>query len=565
MKTIFLILIILVCVGGCDDATDNQPNPSDTTTTSTPDTTLDSEDTARPTDLDAEDTADVPDVPPALLPDGVGVRLVVPNQISTTDLMPLVVRLWLDGEDRAYQGYSGDFVLTLARDGEAINQNLPNVVMRRGVGSVTLPPLDVAGEWVVGVWLNITDAAPIAEARVQVEESPGARIFVGGTLSSAEDLRWGADERVEIRNSLVVAEGQTLVIEAGVQVRLDTNVNIDVQGEIIAEGTPQNPVVFAPINAEAAWGGVFHAGNGTYSSVLFVSGGNDASRAFGHSGSQPILFAGAGASLSLDGCALQDSPGKGVGSDSAVAVNLIDTLITRTDTGAEIVDTPLVMRGVHLLDFPTLPPAPADADDNDALYLMARTPFDPSIQSTITDTVISHGADDGFDHNGATVRAERLWIDTFAHECIAASSGGTLTVSDSLLQHCDQGLEAGYGAPLVEADHLLILNNGTGVRFGDSYDWADEGRLTVRDSVIAHSGREAFLNFRLGPQGPAPAEWINLHHCLLDDASYSTAPETFNLQAIPELGPDWRLKPGTPGTDAASDGGDAGLISARDP
>lgn len=560
---IFLILIILVCVGACDDATEDQPNQTDTTATSTPDTTLDSADTV-PTAEDIADAPDSPDVSPAALPDGVSVRLLVPNTISTTDQIPLMVRLWLDAEDRTYQGYAGDFLLTVARDGQNVSGEWPRVVMRRGVGSVTLPP-QMAGALVVGVWLNATDSAPIAEARLQIEEAPNARIFDGGTLNSAEDLRWEADERIEVRGSLVVAEGQTLTIEAGVQVRLDFNVNIDVQGDLIAEGTPQDPVVFVPINAEAAWGGIFHTGNGTYTSALFVGGGNDTSRVFGHSGSQPILFAAAGASLSLDGCALQDSPGKGVGSDSALAVHLLDTLITRTDSGAEIVDTPLTMRGCHLLDFPTLPPAPPDADDNDALYLMARAPFDPSIQSVLTDTVISHGADDGFDHNGATVRAERLWIDTFAHECIAASSGGTITVSDSLLQHCDQGLEAGYGAPQVEADHLLILNNGTGVRFGDSYDWADEGRLTVRDSVIAASARENFLNHRLGPQGPAPAEWINLHHCLLDDASYSTAPETFNIQAIPELGPDWRLKPKTAGTNAASDGGDAGLISARDP
>src|SRR5690606_32155061 len=75
-------------------------------------------------------------------------------------------------------------------------------------------------------------------------------------------------------------------------------------------------------------------------------------------------------------------------------------------------------------------------------------------------------------------------------------------LGDSVITGNAQGLEAGHGAPEVVATHVLIIGNGVGARYGDSYEDEYEGVLRIMDSVIAFNREHAVWNHLLGTDGP---------------------------------------------------------------
>jgi len=177
--------------------------------------------------------------------------------------------------------------------------------------------------------------------------------------------------------------------------------------------------------------------------------------------------------------------------------------VARCDTGGELEDTALVADRLHVSEIPDADGV-LDDDDNDGIYLReARLVAGEAVESVLRDCVFAVGEDDGIDHNEALVRVERAWIEGFAHEGVAASSGRRITVVDSVVRACEQGIEAGYGAPEVVVERCTVTDNGAGLRFGDSYDWADEGSLSVTASVIAGNGVDV-RNFARGLGAPVP-------------------------------------------------------------
>ena len=241
--------------------------------------------------------------------------------------------------------------------------------------------------------------------------------------------------------------------------------------------------VFAP--SGLAWGGLTFGTAANVSNAFFVGGGADASREFGHSNSQPVLFS-ENADVTLSECVIQDAVGKAMGAHGG-SWTIEHTLVTRVDTDGEFEFASVTVDASHFFDFPELDPAPRD-DDNDALYLLGDPAAEPALPILIRNSTFLSGADDGIDHNGSTARIEGSWVEGFDNECVAASSGGTVSVFDTALVGCAQGLEAGYGSPNVVGEHLLIMENGVGLRFGDSYEREYSGMLEVHASVILHSG-----------------------------------------------------------------------------
>jgi hypothetical protein len=75
---------------------------------------------------------------------------------------------------------------------------------------------------------------------------------------------------------------------------------------------------------------------------------------------------------------------------------------------------------------------------------------------------------------------------------------------DSFVRGCEQGIEAGYGAPEVVVEHSVVTGNEVGLRYGDSYDWETTGTLTVRHSVSAGNRIANVRNHVNLLGGPAP-------------------------------------------------------------
>ena len=364
------------------------------------------------------------------------------------------------------------------------------VHLYRGRGSVTLRGVAPGA-------LAVTIEGSPRPALV-AEERP--RREVSGVLDGA-DLVWTSAADVVVTADASVPTGATLTIEGGTRVLLADGVNLEVAGALRVAGSDAAPVLFSA--SGTAWGGlrVLPGASAELDQTWLVAGGGDPGRAFGHSGSQPLVWVDA-ATLTMRGGGVLDSPGKAFGARDAT-LSLTDVRVARCDTGGELEFTRLTAERLHVSEIPDADGA-VDDDDNDGIYLRGVATVDGApVESVLRDCVFAVGEDDGIDHNDALVRIERAWIEGFSHEGVAASVGHRVTVVDSVVRGCGQGIEAGYGAPEVVVERTTVTGCGAGLRFGDSYDWEDLGTLTAT-GVILYGNDVDVRNFARGLGGPKP-------------------------------------------------------------
>jgi hypothetical protein len=291
--------------------------------------------------------------------------------------------------------------------------------------------------------------------------------------------------------------------------------------------------------------------------VLFTHGGGDTTRQFAtHSHSQPVFRVNQ-ATVSLTGVAFLDNVGKGPSGDRA-RYTLVDGLVARCDTGGEWESSAVTIRDTWVLETPNADGQPAD-DDNDGIYLHLSLPGDDGapVASLIERAVFAVGKDDGVDHNGATLTVRDTLIEGFAHEGIAASNKGRVDVVNTLIRDCEQGVEAGYGAPEVVVDHVVATDNDVGLRLGDSYDKDVTGTLTVTNSIATGNRLHNVWNHVNKLNGPLEGH-VSISTSLVDDPAWDG--KDGNLPGEPTFDATWHLVPGTTGTGAATDGSDLGLL-----
>jgi len=364
------------------------------------------------------------------------------------------------------------------------------VRLYRGRGSF-VARADAAGA--LPLTLNGAPLTPLtAEARPTRELS--------GALSG-DELSWSAAADILVTGDVSVAAGDTLTIGAGTRVLVADAVNVEVSGAVKSLGTGAEPVLLTA--SGDAWGGLrlLPGAVGELDETWLVAGGGDDAKRFGHSDSQPVVWVDA-ARLTMRGGGILDGPGKAFGSRDA-DITLGGVRVARCDTGGELENTMLVAERLHVSEIPD-GDGVADDDDNDGVYLRgARIVAGEAAESVLRDCVFAVGEDDGIDHNEALVRVERAWIEGFRHEGVAASNGRRITIVDSVVKGCEQGIEAGYGAPEVVVERCIVTGNGVGVRFGDSYDWGDDGTLSVTASVVYGNVADV-RNFSRALDGPKP-------------------------------------------------------------
>lgn len=396
---------------------------------------------------------------------------------------------------------------------------LPTLTLYRGQGSGVLPGVD-AGDHDL-VLLHDEEALSTTVEVLDLERSTHSGLV--------PEQNWAADvihhvsDHLAIDGALRIAPGTAVVIAPGA--------NIEVSGAITAQGTEEYPILFTS-ESESPWGGVRLIGHETseLSHVFLTHGGGDTSKAFGHSNSQPLIRIKAGR-VQMNSGAVTDSPGKAFGCTTA-EVTLEDVLVARVDTGGELDRCALELHRGHISEIPD-GDGVAEDDDNDGIYLLGVYLDDNQmpVRSLIADSFFFVGEDDGIDHNDAFVRVERTWIEGFAHEGIAASVGNSISVTDSVIRGCDQGVEAGYGSPNLEVDHCLITDNNTGIRFGDSYEWDTDGTLTVSHTVSVNNEINV-LNFLHSTGEPHPTG-LNIACSMVDDSDWDELAN--NIPGVPVI------------------------------
>lgn len=390
------------------------------------------------------------------------------------------------------------------------------------------------------------------EKAIHVAVNPVA-VDLSGIIQSSMTL--GSDTIFRITDDLTIAQGAVLTLTEGCRVMPGKNVNIIAEGVILSEGTPEAPVIFCSQNIGEPWGGIVMKNGQAVSEfryTVLTNGGNNADFVFGHSGSQPVLMADH-TSLILENVIVADNPGKAIGGSHSI-VQMTACLFSRCDTGGEYHFCHVENTGSYYIDMPVNDDIPAD-DDNDGSYFYNVHP--DAGGSVIKGCVFVNGKDDGIDHNDALLEIIDCWIEGFDNEGIAASSGHSVNVYNTLVKGCGQGIEAGYGNPEVVIDHCVLIENGTGLRFGDSYDWGCEGHITASNSIF-FGNDDNIRNFDLLTQEPVPGA-IDVSYSITNDPEYDAYPYCF--ASDPLFAENYLLLDGSPGKAAASDGSDIGLVT----
>jgi len=360
-----------------------------------------------------------------------------------------------------------------------------------------------------------------------------------------------------IDSDLTINAGVSLIIEKGTRLLFGDKINLFVEGNLTVNGTFIEPVLFSSNDFTKPWGGIIiNHSNATDTSKLynafFVNGGGNGDYVFGHSQSQAVIKV-EYSNLLVDNCYFMDNPGKCFGSTLS-NLKIVDSYLTRSDTGGEFAQSVVFAKSVYVTDIPDNDYVIAD-DDNDAFYFNAT--HTSGLTSVIDSCVFFTGEDDGIDHNGAILQIRNCRVEDFNHEGVAASNNNSVALYNSLIKNCEQGVEAGYGNPSVSIEHCVIIDNDTGVRFGDSYNWGCTGEINLINSIV-YNNNDNILNYDLLTMAAVP-DAINVSYTMTNDEEYDESP--YCLIGTPLFDSRYFLLPNSPGKGLASTGVDIGLYN----
>lgn len=409
--------------------------------------------------------------------EGANLRIMAPSNYPEGMEVPVVA--WVT--NRTGQTVRANGLLTL-EEGKPIQ-------LRRGVGSGFLASPRMSGSRVIRLQLHqwVEDWEMQSETNVVWTR-------VSGVLS--KDTFWPSNSRIDITSNLTVSGGVLLEIGSGSVIRCAPNTEIQVEGIIRASGGLPAPVVFAPTERAVPWGG-FVLRTNTARLVLdhciLWGGGAESNwfqlhpgRGVAHKPHRSMIYLAGKSKATLTDCAILDSRGQAThGEDSQLRATR--TLIQRHVTGGQHNRGSVRMNDCAVIEFP-YDGAPFADDDNDALYLTGG-------DHSFTNCLLGWAGDDGMDAgsgSAGSVTVVGSWFESCFHEAMAWSETRTAIVRDSVCLNSGQGVEAGFGAPDVLADHILCLGNVVGARFGDNYDWNYLGFLRVTNSILLDNYRNIF-------------------------------------------------------------------------
>ena len=364
--------------------------------------------------------------------------------------------------------------------------------IKQGVGSVEIPATAIAGTVNFRVGGREFSASPSKVTRTDME--------LTGTIDSHIEVPPNSVAR--IIGNLDIGPAGSLTIHEGTMILVNEGIDINVGGPVVFEGTAENPVFITCSRKSRFWGGfITRAATGTIDAqyTIFCRSGYHDSEGYnwGHSGRQALFYT-ENSTLTLNHCFILDNAGQIFYPQNSVLV-LDNILVQRAQTGGQMNYSDLTLTNSVFTDFPDDSSVFRDAD-NDALYLNAT---DADIENTIFMFAKDDGLDSGMDEGG-NVTLTNCKFEACFHEGAALSSRNMVvknhTFTGCTFSNCGQGLELGFSSPnhTVIASNCLFLYNGTGIRYGDNYEWSDvNGKILIKNSFSLYNDRDVWNMVRM--------------------------------------------------------------------
>ncbi len=365
------------------------------------------------------------------------------------------------------------------------------IPLLRGVGSVFLP--GAIGNQTIHY--NGTVKTESVNKDIHIEPSTSWQEVSG---SIASDTIWSANSRVKITDTLTIEPDITLTIGPGSVIIVAPEVSINVEGHIVTNGSDIAPIVFTAENRNEPWGGfMFESSScsGNMNGTIFTASGADQdwfntykSGDFTHKKQQCLFYLSNGSNLYLTKCYMVDNYGQ-LGHGQSSYLSMTDCLVQKFITCGQYNAGGVSFDNCALIEFPGDREKFADAD-NDVIYLNGGP-------HTFTDCLMGWTLDDGIDAGeGETgeVIINNCWFESCIHEATAWSCGSGqyryATMNNTVVTNCGQAIECGYNSPFITARNVFCTANVVGARFGDNYERAYSGGLSVADSLLLFNHRD---------------------------------------------------------------------------
>ncbi len=374
-----------------------------------------------------------------------------------------------------------------------IGETPQTLILRRGVGSILIPPATMPS----GELSNVTSRAHVASLQTEgAFERESATEWISLSSDITEDTSWESHSRIRLTQSIRILPGATLTVEPGTILALNPNVNITVDGTLHLQGTQEAPILLAPYERNTQWGGVFlwqepaqinvaHTivtGSGAHRTWFFANQGGRS-----HRPEQAAFYFGPKTVGDFDHVYLIDNAGQAFHGEDAT-IRLRHSLVQRCQTVGQINDGAMTIESSALIEFPFESPMFVDGD-NDALYFTFGT-------HQLTDTLVGWTKDDGVDAGGndpGQVTIDGCWFEACFHEGMALSgTNKRVNVNRSVFLNNGQGVETGYLSPRVTVTDSLFTSNLVGLRFGDNYFREHSGFLQSTGSISIFNQRDVW-------------------------------------------------------------------------
>jgi len=482
------------------------------------------------------------------------VELISPKRIKAGQYLPVVVRI----RDSNWKINPIDQTPINLNFGEAHSDSIIKIKRGAGAGIVRISSSS-------DFTLSAGNAQQSSQKQIEVSELPVLE-YAGGL--PVGEIEWDKNTDRIINGDLIIPVGCHLKITKGTWITIKKYINIYVQGRLTVEGTADEPVVITSEKWDEPWGGIeFNNGSAEFKYCIVLNGAGDLSKGNPtsdgwHTGHQHIFFGKNNSEFNFDNCFFLHSPGKVFGAqDSKVTVT--NCLTSFVWLGGEFHRVLLNYKNSHLMNLPdeeSYLDGDIDTDGFHIDYLNANYPQYSLIDSCYFIT----GKDDAIDHHYARLKITNCWLEDFNHEGVAASGGDTVQIFNTIALNNDQGFEAGWTeggvskGPFVFIDHCVAVENNTGLRIGDSYDWTYKDFMKVTNSVIYNNGDNIrnYLNSTHAPLAGA----LEISYSMTNDADYDNSP--YCIAGIPQFDDLYYLLPGTIGTNLGINGSNMGRANS---
>lgn len=282
--------------------------------------------------------------------------------------------------------------------------------------------------------------------------------------------QWTAAENpIVVDTHIIVPSTDTLIIDAGADIRMASGSAFIVYGTMAVEGTSENPVLFQPNQAEVLWGGIVaDQAKGTlqirHASFAGTKPFNFRNRSY------PAVVNVRSSTAVIENCQFANVTGLGIQTNQSIVTLRGSEFTSMGEMLHCINSSALVEHNVfeNVLGY------------NDAIDFDGEMPEPPSV---IRNNTIRGSEDDGIDTFESSVLIENNFIEGCADKGISLEGASHPVLINNVLLHCDIGV-AVKDQCQAKIYHHTIVSCSSGIEVYEKNAQAGGASAEILNSVI---------------------------------------------------------------------------------